>query len=160
LPLGAAGMAAASCGARVRVSRVAAVEGIIIVEQGRCSESRFLSAVPASARMPHCHCAWRTDRLSLPHHESLEIDDHPACEREERGAERDASLIFLSRRFAAGFPAHQAPGPAVAFSLFNTAPGPGGTRVPCALLLDRSASSKTDPIEITVIDQYCTFPII
>ena len=37
----------------------------------------------------------------------------------------------------------------VAFSLFNTAPGPGGTRVP--LLLDRSAGSKTDPIEMTVI---------
>jgi hypothetical protein len=41
----------------------------------------------------------------------------------------------------------------VAFSLFNTAPavqGPGGTR-PSALLLDRSAGSKTDPM--TVIDR-------
>ena len=39
----------------------------------------------------------------------------------------------------------------VAFSLFNTAPGPGVTRV--TLLLDRSAGSKTDPIEMTVIDR-------
>jgi hypothetical protein len=30
-------------------------------------------------------------------------------------------------------------------------PRPGGTRVPC--LLDRSAGSKTDPIEMTVIDR-------
>jgi hypothetical protein len=33
----------------------------------------------------------------------------------------------------------------------NTAHGPGGTRVPC--LLDRSAGSKTNPIEMTVIDR-------
>ena len=39
----------------------------------------------------------------------------------------------------------------MAFSLFNTAPGPGVTRV--TLLLDRSAGSKTDPIEMTVIDR-------
>jgi hypothetical protein len=48
---------------------------------------------------------------------------------------------------------------AFSFSLFNTAPGhmPGGTRVPC--LLDRSAGSKTDPIEMTVIDRaLCPVP--
>jgi hypothetical protein len=39
----------------------------------------------------------------------------------------------------------------VAFSLFNTAHGPGGTRVPS--LLDRPAGRKTDPIERTVIDR-------
>ena len=41
----------------------------------------------------------------------------------------------------------------VAFSLFNTAHGPGHTGVWRVGLLDRSAGSKTDPIEMTVIDR-------
>jgi hypothetical protein len=43
----------------------------------------------------------------------------------------------------------------VAFSLFNTAHGPGGTRVTCCWIEQQVLSSKTDPdpIEMTVIDR-------